>query len=69
MPSGGRTEIENIKIAQAVMFSISPLPPEGAFQMLTHFQHLGPLGQKSTIQIFERWSGCKNNNQAKRTRV
>ena len=27
-------------------FSISALPAEGAFEMLTHFHHLWPLGQK-----------------------
>ncbi len=41
------------------MFSISALPPEGAFQMLTHFWHLWPLGQKTYVQIFERQSGYK----------
>ncbi len=32
VPSGGRAEIENIKIVQCVTFSISLLPPEGTFQ-------------------------------------
>ena len=44
-------------------FSISTLPPEGAFQMLYHFHHLWPLGQKSVIQIFDRWSGYKKMKQ------
>ena len=44
---------------QSVAFSISALPPEGAFQMFTHFEHLWPLSQKSYIQIFKRRSGCK----------
>ena len=47
------------QLEQFFMFSISSLPPESAFQMFTHFQHPWPLGQKSVIQIFERWSGCK----------
>ena len=44
------------------MFSISALPLEGASQILTHFYHLWPLGQKSIMQIFfidglvEKWS-------------
>ncbi len=38
-------------------FSISALPPEGAFQMFTPFQNLRPLGQKSYVQIFKRRSG------------
>ena len=35
------------------MFSISALPPEGAFQMSIHFKHLWPFGQKSYIHILE----------------
>ncbi len=27
--------------------------------MLTHLYHLGPLGKKNDIQIFDRLSGCK----------
>ena len=39
VPSGGRAEIENIKnsaICDIFNFSFS-LPPDGPFQMLTHF--------------------------------
>ncbi len=58
-PSGGRAEIENVTDRAISYVSISALPPEGAFQMLTHFHHVWPLGQKSVIQIFNRWSGYK----------
>ncbi len=37
VPSSGRTEIENLTDRTIFMFSISALPPEGAFQMFTHF--------------------------------
>ncbi len=47
------------QIALFLMFSMSALPPEGAFQMLAQFHHIWPLGQKTVIQIFDRWSGYK----------
>ena len=55
--------LKTLKIMQFVTFSISALPPEGAFQMLTHFYHLWSLGQKNDIQIFDRRSGCKTIKQ------
>ena len=42
---------------QFFMFLISALPPEGAFQMSTHFYCLWPLRKKKDVQIFERRSG------------
>ncbi len=37
VPSDGRAEIKNI--FDCTIFSVSALPPKGAFQMLRHFYH------------------------------
>ncbi len=36
-----------------IPFSISPLPPEGAFQVSFHFSHLWTIAKKSGTQIFD----------------
>ncbi len=41
---------------QKVTFSISPLPPGGAFELLLHFSYLWNIAQKSIIQIFDTLS-------------
>ena len=66
-PLAAELKLKTSQLEQFFMFSISALPPKGVFQMLRHFLHLWPLGQKRVIQIFERWSGCKII-KAKRTR-
>ena len=53
------------QIEQFFIFSISDLSPAGAFQMLTHFYHLLPLGQKSVIQISERLKGLAVKKSSK----
>ena len=58
-PLVAELKLKTLKVTLSVTFSISALSPEGAFQMLTHFYHLLPLGQKSIIHIFDRRSGCK----------
>ena len=58
-PLVAELKLKTLKIAQSVTFSISALPPGDAFQMLTHFYHLWPLGQKNDVQIFDRGSGFK----------
>ena len=44
------------EFAKFCIFFIPALPLEVTFKMWTYFWHLWPLGQKSIIQIFERWS-------------
>ncbi len=58
-PLVAELKLKTLKIRHFVTFSISALPPEGTFQMLTHFYHLWPLGQRNDVQIFDRRSGCK----------
>ncbi len=55
--SSGRAEIKNVKIV-VLSFSISALPPGGAFKIWLNFYHLWTLGQKSIVQIFN--SSCIN---------
>ena len=45
-------KFKTLEILESVTFSILALPPEGTFQMLTHFKHPWPLGNKNQHSDF-----------------